>query len=166
LGLPKEVLLRRLENELRRCSGYIGCDIGFDMNEAVFPIEITVYMTNVPAFERMNGKVSHITEHRYKLLISDEYPYEKPRARWETQIFHPNIMPPEDGGYVCIKLLDKWSFGSTLLSFIKAVEHLVGNPNAMNPFGAEVCMEASKFYMENEAKINASVSFGEDRCHV
>jgi len=166
LGLPREVLLRRLENELQRCSGYIGCNIDFDINEVVFPIEITVHMSNVSAYAKTNGKISQIKEHRYKLVISNEYPYEKPRAKWETPIFHPNIMPPEDGGYVCIKLLDKWSFGSTLLSFMKAVEHLVGNPNSMNPFGADVCMEASKFYIENEAKINASVSFGEHRCHV
>jgi ubiquitin-protein ligase len=77
-----------------------------------------------------------------------------------TPIFHPNIMPPEDGGYVCIKLLDKWSFGSTLLSFVKAVEHLVMNPNPLNPFGADICVESSEFFMNNETKINASVSFG------
>jgi ubiquitin-conjugating enzyme E2 C len=94
------------------------------------------------------------------VIINEEYPYEKPRARWETPIFHPNIMPPEDGGYVCIKLLDKWSFGSTLLSFVKAVEHLVGNPNALNPFGMDLCIESSQFYLNNEAKSNASVSFG------
>ena len=166
MGLPREVLLRRLANELQRCSGYIGSKIRFDPNEVVFPVEITVNMINVPAYARVDGSVVPIKDHRYKVVISNEYPYEKPRAKWETPIFHPNIMPPEDGGYVCIKLLDKWSFGSTLLSFIKAVEHLVGNPNAMNPFGADVCMEASKFYVSNEAKINASVSFGEHRCHV
>jgi hypothetical protein len=69
-------------------------------------------------------------------------------------------MPPEDGGYVCIKLLDSWSFGSTLLSFIKAVEHLVMNPNPMNPFGADICVESSEFFLNNGTKINASVSFG------
>jgi ubiquitin-protein ligase len=166
LGLPREVLLRRLANELHRCSGYIGSNIEFDINEVVFPMEITVNMTNVPAYAKIEGRIAQIKDHSYKLIIGHEYPYEKPRAKWETPIFHPNIMPPEDGGYVCIKLLDKWSFGSTLLSFMKAVENLVGNPNAMNPFGTDICMEASRFYVDNEAKINASVSFGEHRCHV
>ena len=154
------MLVRRLTNELQRCSGYIGSDIGFDPVQATFPIEITVNMANVPAYAKMDGNIVPIKEHRYTVLINEEYPYEKPRARWETPIFHPNIMPPEDGGYVCIKLLDKWSFGSTLLSFIKAVEHLVINPNPSNPFGMDICVESSKFYMDNEAKINASVSFG------
>jgi len=154
------VLVRRLTNELMRCSGYIGSDIRFDPNDVLFPMEITVNMVNIPAYAKVNGSVMPMNEHRYKVVINEEYPYEKPKARWETPIFHPNIMPPEDGGYVCIKLLDKWSFGSTLLSFIKAVEHLVMNPNPSNPFGADTCAEASRFYTNNEAKINASVSFG------
>jgi ubiquitin-conjugating enzyme E2 C len=165
LGLPRPVLIRRLTNELQRCSGYIGSDISFDPEKAKFPMEITVNMTNVPAYAKIDGAVVPVKEHRYTVMINEEYPYEKPRARWETPIFHPNIMPPEDGGYVCIKLLDKWSFGSTLLSFIKAVEHLAMNPNALNPFGADICVEAARFHMDNETKINASVSFGGQRCH-
>ena len=117
-------------------------------------------MSNVPAYAKIDRMIVPISEHTYKVMINEEYPHEKPRARWETPIFHPNIMPPEDGGYVCIKLLDKWSFGSTLLSFMKAVEHLVMNPNALNPFGSDICSEASEFFLNNEAKINASVSFG------
>lgn len=160
MGLPHEVLVKRLTNELQRCSGYIGSNISFRTDEVSFPVEITVFMTNVPAYAKAGGEIVQKKDHRYKMIINSEYPFEKPRARWETPIFHPNIMPPEDGGYVCIKLLDKWSFGSTLLSFMRAVEYLVGNPNAANPFGSDVCMSASRFYTDNEAKINASVSFG------
>jgi len=158
VGLPRTVLLKRISNELQTCSGYLKCDIPFDPASAEFPLEITVNMTNVPAFAKADGKVAQVKDHRYKVIINEEYPYEKPKARWETPIYHPNIMPPEDGGYVCIKLLDIWDFGSTLLSFMKAVENLVFNPNPLNPFGMELCVEASKFYLDNESKINASVS--------
>ena len=160
MGLPRPVLVKRITNELMRCSGYIGSNICFDPDDVLFPMEITVNMANVPAYAKVDGIIIPVNEHRYKVVINEEYPFEKPRAKWETPIFHPNIMPPEDGGYVCIKLLDKWSFGSTLLSFVKAVEHLVINPNPSNPFGMDTCVEASRFYMNNEAKINASVSFG------
>jgi len=160
LGLPHTVLIKRLTNELQRCSGYIGSDITFDPEKAVFPMEITVNMINVPAYAKTDGTMMQISEHSYRLYINEEYPYEKPRVKWETPIFHPNIMPPEDGGYVCIKLLDKWSFGSTLLSFMKALEHLVVNPNASNPFGSEICAESAEFFMNNEARIKASVTFG------
>ena len=160
MGLPRTVLIKRLTNELERCSGYIGSNICFSPDEVKFPVEITVHMSNVPAYAKENGMLVPIKDHRYKVVINEEYPFEKPRARWETPIFHPNIMPPEDGGYVCIKLLDKWSFGSTLLSFMRAVEYLVSNPNALNPFGSDVCVSASRFYMDNESKINASVRFG------
>jgi len=157
-------LLRRISNELEKCSEYIGSDMGFDPAAAEFPLEITVNMMNVPAFAKTDGTVVQIKDHRYKVIINEEYPYEKPKARWETPIFHPNIMPPEDGGYVCIKLLDKWEFGSTLLSFMKAVENLVQNPNPLNPFGMDLCVESSKYYLDNESKIIASVSSGRTRC--
>ncbi|MDR0778235.1 MAG: hypothetical protein LBE48_02190 [Methanomassiliicoccaceae archaeon] len=160
MGLPRPILLKRLANELQRCSGYIGSNITFDPGIAEFPVEITVFMSNIPAYAKISDRIVTVKDHRYRLIINEEYPFEKPRAKWETPIFHPNIMPPEDGGYVCIKSLDVWSFGSTLLSFIKSIEHLVENPNAFNPFGMDSCMEASRFYLENEAKINASVSFG------
>jgi ubiquitin-conjugating enzyme E2 C len=95
----------------------------------------------------VSGKVEDRTEHGMQIIITPEYPYEKPIVRWQTPIFHPNIMLPRDGGYVCTKLLDSWNFSSNLLGFIKGVESLLANPNPMNPYKSESCMLASETFI-------------------
>jgi len=83
------------------------------------------------------------------ILISEDYPLERPIVKWQTPIFHPNIMPPEDGGYVCTKLLENWDFGSTLSVFIKGIESLLANPNPKNPFGCDSCTRAAAYFNRN-----------------
>jgi ubiquitin-conjugating enzyme E2 C len=95
-----------------------------------------------------NGAVVDELVHKFMIIITENYPYEKPIVRWQTSIFHPNIMLPRDGGYVCTKLLDSWSFASNLLSFIKGVESLLAHPNPMNPYKTESCMLASEIFIK------------------
>ncbi|MBM4237748.1 MAG: hypothetical protein FJ151_04610 [Euryarchaeota archaeon] len=92
-------------------------------------------------------------EHRFSMIVSREYPFEKPLVIWKTPVFHPNIMMPEDGGHLCAKLLDDWSFNSTLLSFIKGIESLLLNPNPFSPFGSETCTAAAAYF--NKAKLKS-----------
>ncbi len=80
------------------------------------------------------------------VLITDEYPAEKPIVKWKTPIFHPNIMAPEDGGYVCTRLLENWDFNSTMLEFFKGIEWLLTNPNPKNPFGSDTCTRAAAYF--------------------
>ena len=75
---------------------------------------------------------------------------EKPIVKWQTPIFHPNIMPPEEGGYVCTKLLENWDFRSSLVSFIKGIESLLVNPNPANPFGNDRCTMAAAYFNRNK----------------
>jgi len=90
--------------------------------------------------------VVHRFVHRMAVIISDEYPMEKPIVKWQTPIFHPNIMPPEDGGYVCTKLLENWDFSSNLMTFIKGIESLLANPNPKSPFGNDSCTRAAAHF--------------------
>ncbi|MDD2533068.1 MAG: ubiquitin-conjugating enzyme E2, partial [Candidatus Methanomethylophilaceae archaeon] len=122
-----------------------------------FPIEIDVHVSNVIGYEAP-GKM--ITDHEFLIIITEEYGEKKPEVRWRSRIFHPNIMGPEDGGYICIKLLNEWSFGTTLLSFIKGVEYLISDPNPRSPFGTDTCMEAAEYFRNNRSRIHASVSYG------
>lgn len=158
MSLPRAVLLKRLSNELRMCSEYLGTDFMFDPAEVRdFPIEIDVHVSNVIGYEAP-GKM--ITDHEFLIIITEEYGEKKPEVRWRSRIFHPNIMGPEDGGYICIKLLNEWSFGTTLLSFIKGVEYLISDPNPRSPFGTDTCMEAAEYFRNNRSRIHASVSYG------
>jgi ubiquitin-protein ligase len=75
-----------------------------------------------------------------------------------TPIFHPNIMMPEDGGYVCTKLLEDWSFNSTMISFIKGVESLVTTPNPSSPFGTDSCTAAAEYFNSGERRLPPMLS--------
>lgn len=163
MGLPKPILIKRINNELADCSKYLETGIPrIPESSDEFPVRIVISIRNVPAYMKEGDEIRQISDHRFVLILSEEYGYRKPEARWQTPIFHPNIMPPEEGGYVCLKTADSWQFGSTLLSFIKSVEQLVTCPNPKNPFGAGSCMEASRYFLENRTKIEISVSYGEE----
>ena len=152
--LPKEVLIDRVLNELKVCKRKFKHNF-FIMNKSLneLPIEIYVEMYNTPAPVRHGGKVEIRYNHRFKLFITEDYPYRKPSVRWQTEIFHPNIMSPRDGGYVCINLLARWNFRSTLMMFIKGIESLLANPNPDNAFETRTCEEAADYFKRYDFKV-------------
>jgi ubiquitin-conjugating enzyme E2 C len=157
MGLVRPVLIKRLNNEILALNGHLGIRIPAVPENARFPIEISIALKNAPA---KVSKEKMGTDHVFAIIVSEDYPYEKPRAKWMTPIFHPNIMMPEDGGYLCVKTLDNWSFGSSLLSFVKGVEQLISDPNPMNPYGTDSCMDAARWYVANKPKFEAKVRYG------
>ncbi|MCL2318151.1 MAG: ubiquitin-conjugating enzyme E2, partial [Methanomassiliicoccaceae archaeon] len=122
MGLVRPILIKRINNEILGLNDHLKMKIKPVPDNAEFPIEIQIALKNKPA-KISKDKMSD--EHILSIIVSEEYPYERPRAKWMTPIFHPNIMMPEDGGFVCVRTLDNWSFGSTLLSFVKGVEQLI-----------------------------------------
>ncbi len=148
MSLPRGILRERLKNEIGLCKRGIQHNIVCqDEDFASLPLTIEVTMKDTPGPVLRDGKVCDGAQHRMKVIITENYPYEKPIVRWQTPIFHPNIMLPRDGGYVCTKLLDSWNFSSNLLSFIKGVELLLVNPNPMSPYKTESCMLASEWFL-------------------
>jgi hypothetical protein len=152
--LPNEVLIARLRNELKACSGYFrnAPDLS-DPARIVFPIVIEIELNHVPAHFVNSGKCMVRYTHRFSVTIEADYPYRKPTVTWLTPIFHPNIMMPEDGGYLCTKLLQGWNFHSTLITFIKGVEGLVTSPNPSNPFGTDSCTAAAEYYNKGSNRL-------------
>ena len=149
--LPHEILIRRVKHELDMCNRKLEHQIEVknnDLNDP--PIIVRVTMLHTPGPTLRDKKLTHRYTHQFVMKITDEYPYEKPIVRWRTPIFHPNIMVKEDGGHVCTKLLDDWGFNSNLLSFIRALESLLTNPNPYSPWGSKSCMAAAKYFDENE----------------
>ena len=160
MGLPRDVLIRRINSELEVCSKYLGANIPPVTVERPFPLEIMLTLRNIPAYSIHDGEVYHIKDHTFTLILDEEFGFRKPQIRWETPIFHPNIMMPSDGGFVCLRTLDKWEFASKLLSVVKGVEQLIMSPNPKSPFGTSSCMAASKYFIENESKFEVSVKYG------
>jgi len=150
MALPMNILQSRLINELAMCRNnlryVIECS---DEKFSALPVTLDVAMRGIPGPVLVKGQVTDTAEHQLRIIITPEYPYEKPIVRWQTPIFHPNIMLPRDGGYVCTKLLDSWNFSSNLLGFIKGVESLLANPNPMSPYKTDSCMLASERFIEN-----------------
>jgi hypothetical protein len=147
MPLPPEILTARVRNELAMCSRYLDHSIlvsGEDIGR--YPLRVEVALVDIPGPVIEDGRVSKRDAHRFVMWITRDYPFEKPRVEWLTPIFHPNIMLPEDGGHVCIKLLDEWNFNSTLLSFLKGMEYLLLNPNPQSPFGSNSCTLAAEYF--------------------
>lgn len=147
MTLPLEILYIRLRNELEACQGYL--PESFDLGEGhltSFPLKVDITLGRTPGPVMENGKLTYRYHHQLQLIIGREYPFEKPLVIWRTPIFHPNIMMPEDGGHVCIKLLSDWSFNSTLSTFIKGLESLLLSPNGTSPFGTDTCTAAAHYF--------------------
>jgi ubiquitin-protein ligase len=150
MPLPVDVLRMRLRNEIEMCQRELRHHITVsDPTLSTFPIMANVTLLRVPGPSWEESKVVHRFVHRLAILIGEDYPMEKPIVKWQTPIFHPNIMPPEDGGYVCTKLLENWDFSSNLAIFIKGIESLLVNPNPRNPFGNDTCTRAAAFFNRN-----------------
>ncbi|MDW5564066.1 MAG: ubiquitin-conjugating enzyme E2 [Methanomassiliicoccus sp.] len=147
MTLPSEILIARLRNELKACSGYIRSAPDLSGPDGLeFPLSIDIELNQVPAHYLDGRRCGVRYTHRFRLVIDEEYPFKKPMVTWLTPIFHPNIMMPEDGGHMCTRLLEDWSFNSTIISFIKGVETLVTTPNPSNPFGTDSCTAAAEYY--------------------
>ena len=147
MPLPREVLISRLRNELTMCQRCLRHPIDeVDGAFQEFPVEVEISLVQIPAYELVNGRIQKRFHHRFHMAITEDYPFQKPLVTWATPIFHPNIMTPEDGGLLCNKLLEDWSFNSTLLMFVKGIEYLLLNPNPASPFGTESCTLAAEYF--------------------
>jgi len=146
--LPADLLQKRLRTELDLCRKELA-KYAFDVSDptfCAFPVTIRVTMRGVPGPVMKDGRVTSSSTHKFTMKITDEYPYHKPIVIWESAIFHPNIMTPEDGGFVCTKLLEEWSFNANLLLFIQGLETLLSNPNSDNAYISDSCVKAAKHF--------------------
>lgn len=167
MPLPPDLLRSRLRNEIQMCQRELRHHISIsDPSLSTFPVLLNVTLLRVPGPDWEEGKVVHRFVHRFAVAVTDEYPLEKPIVKWQTPIFHPNIMPPEDGGYVCTKLLENWDFSSNLASFIRGVESLLVNPNPRNPFGNDTCTRAAAFFNRNRYRPPATMDQTDRRIRI
>lgn len=151
MPLPLDVLRVRVRNEIQMCQRELRHHISVsDPTLTTFPVMVNVTLLRVPGPDWEEGRVVHRFVHRMAVIITEDYPLEKPIVKWMTPIFHPNIMSPDDGGYVCTKLLEKWDFGSNLAMFIRGIESLLVNPNPLNPFGNDTCTRAAAYFNRNK----------------
>lgn len=147
MSLPVELLRSRLKNEIASCRRNLKVSLDVSDEElAKFPVNVDVTLLQVAGPVMKDGKLTFEYNHRFRMIIGAEYPFEKPLIIWQTPIFHPNIMGPEDGGHLCTRLLSDWGFNSNLLTFIKGIESLLVEPNGTSPFGTDSCTRAAQYF--------------------
>ncbi len=145
MGLAKPVLLRRIRNDLQAVSDMPEISMsGFD-DSLELPFTFHVVLDGVRGYSSPGVPADH---HEFDLLLGEDFPYERPRVRWTTEIFHPNILPPSEGGGVCVAERDHWDFDSTLSDFLASVTDLVKNPNPYNPLVSETCTAAAEWFLK------------------
>ena len=146
-ALPRAVLVARLRNEVekaRRKTRHLV--VVEDPDFEKFPLTISVTLRDAPGPVRRGGKVGETDTHRLRLQITKDYPYQKPIVQWMSEVFHPNIMTYSEGGFVCTKFLDNWSFNSELGDFLRGLEVLLQKPNPNNPYATCICNEAAAYF--------------------
>ena len=151
--LPIEILRQRLIAEITTCQRELKHRLSVsDSTLSKFPIELDITLIKSPGPVLWEGMITTKYTHKLKIIITENYPYQKPIVRWLSPIFHPNIMPPHEGGYVCTKLFENWNPRSTLVMFIKGLETLLAGPNPDNPLGSEACLKSAEYFKKHPYK--------------
>lgn len=154
MPLPPGLVRKRVENEIALVRALPGAGVS-DVKTGDFPLQFTVRLKGVPGPVWKEGAVVDRLEHELLVAVTEGYPEQKPVVRWKTPIFHPNIMHPDDGGYVCTALLDQWNFRSTLATFLQAVEVLLASPNPDAPYDTDSCTRAAMWFRKHPYRPDA-----------
>jgi ubiquitin-protein ligase len=153
LAEPLSFVKRRIQAEIDQLKKILNVPVEVsDPSLSHFPLEITITLLKTPGPYLKDGKISTRYTHRLKLILEADYPYRKPTVHWLTPIFHPNIMPPHEGGYICTKILKVWTSNSTLTTFVQAIITLLANPNPYDPLGNDACLMSAQYFAKHPYK--------------
>jgi ubiquitin-protein ligase len=88
------------------------------------PPERYVIDLHVAGFGRNADGLPELREtHTFEVYLPVDYPRRPPLLEWLTPIFHPNILPPERHGAVCI---GSWTASESLADLCLRLHDLVG----------------------------------------
>lgn len=88
------------------------------------PPDVYHLLITTPGLARDNsGALTTRRVHRCVAYLHLDYPRRPPVVTWLTPVLHPNILPPERNGGVCI---GAWSAGESLSDLVRRLVDLVG----------------------------------------
>lgn len=115
------------EGDLRHLTGTIQGPKGTPYEEGVFEIDIQ---------------------------IPKQYPFEPPKMKFTTKIWHPNIS--SQTGAICLDILkDQWSPALTIKTALLSLQALMCSPEPGDPQDAQV----AKMYISNRAEFDRTAKF-------
>jgi len=83
------------------------------------------------------------------ILVSREYPFEPPKMKFITKIWHPNVS--SQTGAICLDILkDQWSPALTIKTAMLSLQALLCSPEPSDPQDAQV----ARMYLDNQAEFN------------
>eukprot|EP00541_Cyclophora_tenuis_P012007 CAMPEP_0116575406 /NCGR_PEP_ID=MMETSP0397-20121206/19939_1 /TAXON_ID=216820 /ORGANISM="Cyclophora tenuis, Strain ECT3854" /LENGTH=195 /DNA_ID=CAMNT_0004104293 /DNA_START=18 /DNA_END=605 /DNA_ORIENTATION=+ len=86
--------------------------------------------------------------------VPKQYPFEPPKMKFETKIWHPNIS--SQTGAICLDILkDQWSPALTIKTALLSLQALLCSPEPGDPQDAEV----AKMYMSDRDNFNRTAKF-------
>ncbi len=92
-----------------------------------------------------------------EIKIPDGYPFEPPKMRFTTKIWHPNIS--SQTGAICLDILkDQWSPALTIKTALLSLQALLCAPEAGDPQDAEV----ANMYLKDRGEFDRTAKFWTD----
>jgi ubiquitin-protein ligase len=104
------------------------------------PPETYHLLLNIPGLARDSDGTVRVRElHRCTIYLHRDYPRRPPIIVWLTPVFHPNLLPPERNGGVCI---GGWSASESLADLCRRLGDMVAYrslnlDDALDPEAAE-----------------------------
>mmetsp|Transcript_12983 Transcript_12983/g.23314 ORF Transcript_12983/g.23314 Transcript_12983/m.23314 type:complete len:203 (+) Transcript_12983:269-877(+) len=83
------------------------------------------------------------------ILVPKEYPFEPPKMKFNTKIWHPNVS--SQTGAICLDILkDQWSPALTIKTAMLSLQALLCSPEPSDPQDAQV----ARMYLDNKAEFD------------
>lgn len=91
------------------------------------------------------------------ITLPKQYPFEPPKMKFITKIWHPNIS--SQTGAICLDILkDNWSPALTIKTALLSLQALLCSPEPSDPQDAEV----AKMYISNRDEFSRTAKFWTD----
>ncbi|XP_011073120.1 ubiquitin-conjugating enzyme E2 27 isoform X1 [Sesamum indicum] len=139
------------EANLAHLLGTIPGPIGTPYEGGTFKIDITLPAVKLPVFpiyvvsECYQLVFSWTKELLTFFLCADGYPFEPPKMKFATKVWHPNIS--SQSGAICLDILkDQWSPALTLKTALLSIQALLSAPEPDDPQDAVVAQQYLRDY--------------------
>mmetsp|Transcript_17353 Transcript_17353/g.28010 ORF Transcript_17353/g.28010 Transcript_17353/m.28010 type:complete len:193 (+) Transcript_17353:95-673(+) len=106
---------------------------------------------------KINGPVGTVYEggiFKVDIIIPQTYPFEPPKMKFETKIWHPNVS--SQTGAICLDILkDQWSPALTIKTALVSLQALLSAPEPTDPQDAQVAQQ----YLNDRPQFDKTAKF-------
>ncbi len=145
--LPEDMWRKRIENEIDSLKGM---DLDMDTVREGDILYLTLVFKDTPGPVTVGNSLAMTFTHQLDIRLGRGYPFEAPRVIWKSRIYHPNILPPEDGGIIRMAYLEDWDFTGNLTGLVHALKRLLVKPELDRRLTHDTCSRAAEKFLEGK----------------